>query len=267
MFPTKLSISLLFAAIVSLLSFESATARDVSALKMSFSNSKISVSHEHKSSKPRIKQKNISRNISQKNEQKGWYIGTVRGASFPNLSVNNSQGNASWSGIDSLGGLIDFSNLNVVAGYKSSNLRIEGELFYGNNSMKLSNNNNLTVNDRPNGQTPNGIPTNCKATTFAAILNGYYDLDTGSNIKPFVGAGIGFASTNLKDGNQDWGSASGLTYQVKAGVGYPLSEIQDIYLQYRYLNVPAQYVTPGGQTTFSTTFNSSNIEFGTKFNF
>jgi opacity protein-like surface antigen len=272
MFSPKSSIYLLFTAAVALTSIDSAQARDISALKMSFSDRKVSASSDRKSSKPQPK-KSVAQNVQRENRQTGWYWGTVRGANFPNMAVTSSEKSSSgatspniaatdsnkttinWSGNNALGSLIDLSNINAFAGYKSSNFRLEGEVTYATNSM--------TKNA---SQPASGGSKDCNATTFAAILNGYYDIETGSQIKPFVGAGVGFASTNLKDSqNKDWGSASGLIYQLKAGVGYPLSDRQDIYLQYKYVNAPATYVIDGKQT--STDFNYGSIEFGTKFNF
>jgi opacity protein-like surface antigen len=254
MFSSKLSISLLVTALVSTLSMGAAQAGETSSLKMSFSDRKVSVSPQQRTSKPHS-QKNLSRTVQRDDRQTGWYWGTVRGANFPNLAAtDSSKTTRNWSGNNALGSLIDLSNINAFAGYKSSNFRLEGEVAYATNSMTRNAN-----------QPANGGPKNCDATTFAAILNGYYDIETGGQIKPFVGAGVGFASTNLKGEGQDWGSASGLTYQLKAGVGYALSDRQDIYLQYKYVNAPATYVING--TANSTDFSYGSVEFGTKFNF
>lgn len=255
MSPSKLSISLLVTALISTLSIGSAQAGETSSLKMSFSDRKVSVSPEQRTSKPQSK-KNVARTVQRDDRQTGWYWGTVRGANFPNMSAtDSSKTTRNWSGNNALGSLIDLSNINAFAGYKSSNFRLEGEVAYATNTM--TRNANQPVND--------GAPINCDATTFAAILNGYYDIETGGQIKPFVGAGVGFASTNLKGEGKDWGSASGLTYQLKAGVGYALSDRQDIYLQYKYVNAPAQYVI--NNTANSTDFSYGSVEFGTKFNF
>jgi opacity protein-like surface antigen len=268
MFSSKLSISLLVTALVSMLSMGSAIAGESSSLKMSFSDRKVSLSPEQRTSKPHS-QKNLSRTVQRDDRQTGWYWGTVRGANFPNMAVTTSgkptQGansptiaaptTTNWSGNNALGSLLDLGNINAFGGYKSSNFRLEGEVAYATNKMTK----NANQSDKPG-------PKDCDATTFAAILNGYYDIETGGQIKPFVGVGVGFASTNLKDGEgKDWGSASGLIYQLKAGVSYPLSDRQDIYLQYKYVNAPATYVIKDQQT--STDFNYGSIEFGTKFNF
>ncbi len=257
MLSLKLSGSLLITALVSMTAIGSATAGENSSLKMSFSDRKVSVSPEQRTSKPHS-QKNLSRTVQRDDRQTGWYWGTVRGANFPNMAATDaSKTTRNWSGNNALGSLIDLSNINAFAGYKSSNFRLEGEVAYATNTMTRNANQIVNGND--------GAPINCDATTFAAILNGYYDIETGGQIKPFVGAGVGFASTNLKGEGKDWGSASGLTYQLKAGVGYALSDRQDIYLQYKYVNAPATYVIDGKAN--STDFSYGSVEFGTKFNF
>jgi opacity protein-like surface antigen len=269
-FSKKLSIRLIFAAVLAIISIDTATAKDVSHLKMSSSDAKISVG----SGKPvpKIDRRRTTRRVNTENDRTGWYWGTVRGANFPSMTASNGQGNASWNGNNALGSLVDFNNLNGFVGYKSSNLRIEGELLYANNSMTIDRpNTKLQIVGDPNPAggtvtTASGVPVNCKATTFAAVLNGYYDLDFGGQIKPFLGAGIGYGSTNLKDGSLNWGSASGLIYQVNAGVSYSLSDRQDIFVQYKYINAPAQYVTQDGRS-FNTNYNSGNVKIGTKFSF
>jgi opacity protein-like surface antigen len=267
----KLSLQLIFAAILAVISIDTATAKDVSHLKMSVSDSKVSVVPEKPASKNN-RQHLTQLATANKTDRTGWYWGTVRGANFPSMTASNGQGNASWNGNNALGSLVDFNNLNGFVGYKSSNLRIEGELLYANNSMTIDRQNTkLQIVGDPDSaggtvSTASGVPVNCKATTFAAILNGYYDLDLGGQIKPFLGAGVGYASTNLKDGAQDWGSASGLTYQLKVGASYSLSDRQDIYVQYKYINAPAQYVTQDGRS-FNTNYNSGNVEIGTKLSF
>jgi opacity protein-like surface antigen len=260
-------------AAVAMISIDTATAQDLSALKMSFSEDKISILPEQITPKPEPKP-SIAQNVRRDDRQTGWYFGTMRGANSPSLSANSNDSKANWKGIDSFVSLLDLSNLNGFVGYKSSNFRIEGEVLYASNSMTIDTQNTTSPIigklDSITGalvDANKGVPINCKATTLAAILNGYYDLDLGSQIKPFLGAGIGYASTNLKDSSLDWGSASGFTYQLKAGVGYSISDRQDIYVQYKYINAPAQYVRQNGTPFNSTNFNYGSIEFGTKFNF
>jgi hypothetical protein len=115
---------------------------------MSFSDCKVSLSPEQKSPKSQPK-KSVGQNVPRDDRQTGWYLGTVRGANFPNMNISNSQGNANWGGNNSLGSLVDLSNINAFAGYKSSNFRLEGELLYANNSMTLVKGNTIPKNTIP----------------------------------------------------------------------------------------------------------------------
>jgi hypothetical protein len=69
------------------------------------------------------------------------------------------------------------------------------------------------------------------------------DLKTGSRLTPYLGLGIGFASTqyNVQDG-----SVTGATFagQGKVGVSYAISKAASAYLGYRIIGI-------GGNTTLS----------------
>jgi opacity protein-like surface antigen len=275
----KLSIYLLFTAICSLVTVGTAKATDLSALNLSFSDPKVEVLPEQTEPKPPANSQpnNSSQGKEESREQRqnGWYWTTTRGANFPNMNATAPTGEkANWTGVDPLGSLANLTNLNAAFGYKSSNFRIEGEVLVGNNSMTIDRpSTTARIVGSPDPANPgstvplsNGVPVNCKATTFSTMVNGYYDLNLGGQITPFVGAGIGYATTLLKDGPVDWGSEAGVIYQLKAGVGYNISEGQDIYVQYKFLNPPAQYTKQNGEG-YNTIFNTTNIEIGTRIKF
>lgn len=70
------------------------------------------------------------------------------------------------------------------------------------------------------------------------FLNGYYDFNTSSNWKPYLGAGIGLVSADI-----DY-SPSGVKiidddetvfgFQLKAGAAYMVSQEVDIYGEYAF---------------------------------
>lgn len=81
-------------------------------------------------------------------------------------------------------------------------------------------------------------PLDGDASTFAGILNVYYDFDTGTMWRPFVGAGLGFANVSV-DGSivgvplvddDDWVFA----YQFKAGVSFQFDATTDFLINYRF---------------------------------
>jgi opacity protein-like surface antigen len=197
----------------------------------------------------------------------GWYGGLGIGYSSPSLSSStqiNILGipatvNTNLTGDSSLG-------YNGFVGYKmKGGFRGEGELFYTNSRIT-----GASASGTGFGlNTPSvSVGANGSVSNLAVMLNGYYDFGTGSKFTPYVGAGIGYGSTNVTSnatvtiaGNTipvlpNNPSSSGFAYQVKAGVGYALTERNDLYLQYRYLN------TGGGVNASLNSF-----ELGTKLNF
>ncbi len=90
---------------------------------------------------------------------------------------------------------------------------------------------------------------NYETTTsiYDAMLNFYYDINTGTKFVPFVGAGIGYAHveiSSLATGNIPGGvldieidsKADNLAWNVGAGVSYNLNENLAFDIAYRYTN-------------------------------
>lgn len=75
-----------------------------------------------------------------------------------------------------------------------------------------------------------------KIKTFGGLVNGYYDFDTGTKVRPYVGAGIGVAQLKLDSGAVH-GDDTGFAYQLKTGVSYPINDRLSAQLGYRYLGV------------------------------
>jgi outer membrane immunogenic protein len=197
-------------------------------------------------------------------QQKNLYFGAGAGLFFPSISgtvaitggTNNPQsGTVNFDTSSAIG-------YNVFAGLKTFFGRAELEVLGSKNSINKS-------NATSNGQTAS-IASTGDITNFAVMLNGYYDISTGSKFVPYIGGGIGYGSTTVT-ANNDTQSGSGLTYQLKAGAAYTISDNTDIYLQYRYLNNPnITGNAPGanGSTvTGSLNSNSSSIEVGTRYSF
>lgn len=76
--------------------------------------------------------------------------------------------------------------------------------------------------------------------TQSAMLNAYYDLDTGTKFTPYVGAGLGFAKVKgtLNVFGEDWGSESqyNFAWQAGIGVGYTLNNNITLDAGYRYVD-------------------------------
>ena len=72
-------------------------------------------------------------------------------------------------------------------------------------------------------------------TTLDVIASVYYDVDTGSEITPYVGIGGGMSQVTVKQGTGKTDSRSVWTpsFQGAAGIGYRVMEGLTITLGYR----------------------------------
>lgn len=107
-----------------------------------------------------------------------------------------------------------------------------------------------------------------KASSFAVMASGYYDIDFGTRLTPFVGAGIGYGRVDA-DGfgvtgipnaldDADWGVA----YQFTAGA--TIDVMQDVAFEvgYRYQGVDTDL---GGSVDFDAA--NHNLFVGLRFGF
>ncbi|MDX2479474.1 MAG: outer membrane beta-barrel protein [Desulfuromusa sp.] len=100
--------------------------------------------------------------------------------------------------------------------------RVEVELGYRNNNIDKIKIDGL------------GVAVSGDVTTLSLMGNTYYDFATGSNLTPFIGAGIGVA--NIKAdmdliGNED---DTVFAYQIAAGGSLAINKNLSVDLQYRY---------------------------------
>jgi len=126
-----------------------------------------------------------------------------------------------------------------------NNIRAEAELAYQKNDFDKAVLNNAY------------IPVSGDISSFAVLLNGYYDFPSESIFTPFIGAGIGFAQIDVSNFNAE---GSGIpnestddtvfAYQVGVGVGYAFSEKITIDVKYRFFG------------TSDPTFNTNEAEYG-----
>ena len=181
--------------------------------------------------------------------------GQIRGLEIPfRLDVNTNQQNS----------------LNAFVGRRFSNFRVEAEILSTNNSLKDA---MLTFASAP---ALNNKITSGNIANFSVLVNGYYDFDIGSGVKPFIGAGIGYSFTSSSIRSVPFpleGTTSGVSFQLKAGAAYTLFDRTDVYAQYRYLNTPVSTQVNGDLNGSNVTGNisgnlgSSIVEVGTRFNF
>ena len=128
--------------------------------------------------------------------------------------------------------------LSGAAGYRFDDARIELEIAYNNNNVE-----GITVNDLDE------IPLDGDIESFQFMLNGYYDVPTQSRFSPYIGGGIGVATLTVDDVEVDVPGLGNLAlddtgasfvFQVKAGVGYEISDRASAFLGYRLYGLPGQ---------------------------
>ena len=109
-----------------------------------------------------------------------------------------------------------------------------------------------------------------EVSSWGAMVNAYFDFDTGTSLKPFIGAGIGVANVEFeieKDSEDD----NVFAYQLMAGFGYALSKEVTLDLQYRFYATddPEFEVSDPdfGKVTFESEYMTNNIMAGLRFSF
>jgi opacity protein-like surface antigen len=135
-----------------------------------------------------------------------WYVRVDGGATFQD-EVNATpkvKGKTGWTA-------------DIAAGRAlNANVRAEGELLYSQDDQKNAGSGRIKV--------------------LAGLANGYYDFDTGTPLRPFIGAGVGIGQVKLADGPVR-GDDTGLAYQLMTGVAYPINDKLSAQVGYRYLGV------------------------------
>ena len=141
----------------------------------------------------------------------------------------------------------------LAAGYDFANpLRMEVELLRQKNDLELTSYNNGY-----------GSFNDGDLKTHSLMVNGFYDVDTGSSWTPFVGAGIGMSKLDINDpGFQESDSDEVFTYQLIGGVAYAVNEDWSIDAQYRFMGTSDATID---DTDFDA--NSNNLMIGLRYNF
>ncbi|OOZ42319.1 hypothetical protein BOW53_00300 [Solemya pervernicosa gill symbiont] len=94
----------------------------------------------------------------------------------------------------------------------------------------------------------------------AGMLNGIFDMDTGSEVTPYIGAGIGAANMNW-DGSVD-DNETVFAYQVMLGLNVEMSPESSLRFGYRYFDPAEASINP---YEIDSAFH--DFEIGLRFNF
>lgn len=115
-----------------------------------------------------------------------------------------------------------------------------------------------------------GMEFDREISSLALMVNGYYDFDTGTAWKPFVGAGIGYALMQV-EGWTTHHDDGVFAYQAMAGCGYSLNQKFTIDLQYRfYATEDPEFNTRDpdtGRTTIETEYMTQSLMLGLRYSY
>ncbi len=131
------------------------------------------------------------------------------------------------------------------------NIRVEGEIGFHLNTADQG-----------------GTGTDWTFRTISFMGNGYFDIPLQAPVKPYIGAGIGFAQVNLEGefgGFTTDDSDLVLAAQLMAGIGFEISPKATLTFGYRYFTTsdPSFNISGG----FETEYFSHDFLFGARFRF
>ena len=101
-------------------------------------------------------------------------------------------------------------------------------------------------------------------TSMDLIASVYYDVDTGSEITPYIGVGGGISNVTVKQAG-DSKSVLALGFQAAAGIGYAVTEDLTLTLGYRLTGTTdADFPDKGGTLKMAL---GHNVELGIRYSF
>ncbi len=218
------------------------------------------------------------------------YYYTISGAAqFPTQlggSANNGAGGLNSLVINQNTGY----SANLAVGARlTPGLRIEFEASYLNAGLSSSIVTRTTPNPLANPNFASAPAAGTSASTqttaynltglvenLAFLLSAYYDLDTGSPLRPFIGGGLGYSTISFgnvapsPNGVRPGNSEGLLAYQARAGVNYTLSPETELYVAYRFFGTSSVAI-PQVVTGFPISVDVGaqvvhNAELGIRFN-
>lgn len=126
-------------------------------------------------------------------------------------------------------GLDSTAQFSIAGGYQWKNYRTELELNYSPFGI-----NKGTFNTA-------SFALGGNVSTSSVLVNGYYDIPTGSKFRPYIGAGIGagIISAKIKDQGteRDLGTGSSFAYQGKVGLQYEIAKKGNVFAELKYLGI------------------------------
>jgi opacity protein-like surface antigen len=189
-------------------------------------------------------------------QDKPWYVAGSLGASFVN-DVDATDSTGFTITVDSDTGIVGTG----AFGRSFGNFRAEAEVLYNTNDVSTIS--ALGVSLGASGD----------VSTLGFMVNGYYDFETNSKWKPYIGGGIGGANVSLNNlsvvgiqiADDD---TTVFAYQAKVGVAYEFSPAWEGTLGYRFFGAEdADFVDSDGDPFSTDGLQAHIIELGVRFRF
>jgi opacity protein-like surface antigen len=188
--------------------------------------------------------------------QTGFYLSLTPSAVCPfsvettSPTLSPAKTDATW-GVGISGGL----------GYRYNDFRVEGEVMYGRSDV-----------DRISFAGGGGDLTGYY-DMWGATINFFYDIPTGTKVRPYVGAGLGGTRFKANDITlaggfpPTRGSNTLFTYKLMAGVSYAFTDAWRILLGYRFMGMGEQDYETGGVPLHGDSIHTHAIQVGVQFFF
>lgn len=189
-----------------------------------------------------------------------WYVGLNGSVTFVNDAdlAGSSAGEVQLDNGWGLGASLGYAP--PFAGGFLGGLRIEGEYLYQQNDFGKATVAGVTT------------PESGNVTAQAVMLNGLYDIRTESNLVPYLGAGIGWATVEIDRMNSVAVASnddSALAWQLMFGLGYEPESIPGTVwsLGYRYFATgDLEYGLAGGGS-MEMEYDAHRVDVGARFRF
>ena len=109
-------------------------------------------------------------------------------------------------------------------------------------------------------------------------MNGYAEYDLGVGVIPYIGVGIGYGSAEIDAKNRAGalqlrieGRDSVFAWNVMVGGSYPVNDVLDLSLGYRYIATEDTHINSGvrnlGARRLDSEFDAHEAVMGLRFNF
>ena len=152
--------------------------------------------------------------------------------------------------------------LGLVFGARvAPNLRAEVELSYSNSDVDKTS----TV--------LNVIAADGDLSSTSLLINGWYEFETNSSWRPYVGGGIGYTKVDadvdtMPSFSTFDDSDGGFSYQIGFGVTFPVGQSGTVDIGYRYRETPNLNLVSANDTAFDDIdFKSQTLQIGYNYRF